>query len=96
VSVSAGKPLEGFSVGNLSVTLWENTFETPEGPRPVKSVSVRKTFYNKEKKDTEARTVSVDLQEIGCLIGLLSKMEAAVVRHWKPDSTEQRDPNMPF
>ena len=71
------KPLVSFSVGPLSVSLWENDVEGTE--RKFKSVTIRKTFTNREGQP-DARTVSINTAEVGCLAGLLTRMEEAVIQ----------------
>jgi hypothetical protein len=72
------KPLVSFSVGPLSVSLWENDVKGTE--RKFKSVTVRKTFTNGDGQP-DARTVSINTAEVGCLAGLLTRMEEAVINH---------------
>jgi hypothetical protein len=71
------KPLKSFSVGPLSVSLWENDIEGSD--RKMKSVTVRKVFTNRE-GSSDHRSVSINPAEVGCLAGLLLKMEEAVVQ----------------
>jgi hypothetical protein len=73
------KPLLGFSVGPLSVALWENDAETGDGTaRKFKSVTVRKVFNKGGEMD--ARSISINPAEVGCLAGLLKKMEEAIIQ----------------
>jgi hypothetical protein len=71
------KPLVSYSVGPLSVSLWENDIEGTD--RKFKSVTIRKTFQNNGNLDH--RTVSINTAEVGCLAGLLTKMEETVIQH---------------
>jgi hypothetical protein len=71
------KPLVSFSVGAISVSCWENEVEGSE--RKFKSVTIRKAFQGKD-GEMDSRTVSVNPSEVGCLAGLLSKMEEAVIQ----------------
>jgi hypothetical protein len=72
------KPLVSFSVGSLSVSLWQNDVDGSE--RKYKTVTIRKTFPGKD-GEMEARAVSINPAEVGCLAGLLGKMEEAVINH---------------
>lgn len=72
------KPLVSFTVGSLSVSLWENDVEGSE--RKYKTVTVRKTFPGKD-GERDSRSVSISPAEVGCLSGLLRKMEEAVIQH---------------
>ena len=73
------KPLVGFSVGPLSVALWENDADAGDGTaRKFKTVTVRKVFNKAGEMD--ARSISINPAEIGCLVGLLKKMEEAVIQ----------------
>ena len=72
------KPLVSFSVGPLSVSLWENDVKGKD--RKFRTVTIRKTFTNGEGQP-DARTVSVNTAEVGCLAGLLTRMQDAVVQH---------------
>ena len=74
------KPLISFTVGPLSVSLWENDIEGTD--RKSKSVTVRKTFNTNGQLDS--RSVSINLNEVACLAGLLQRMEAAVVQEQTP------------
>lgn len=69
------KPVVSFNVGGLSVALWENEREG----RVVRSVSVKKSFWDREKEEYDHRTVTLNLNEVSCLAGLLRKMEEAVI-----------------
>jgi anthranilate phosphoribosyltransferase len=71
------KPLVSFSVGPLSVSLWENDVQGAD--RKFKSVTIRKMFTNRD-GHPDARTVSINTAEVGCLAGLLQKMEEAVIQ----------------
>ena len=74
------KPLVSYSVGPLSVSLWENDIEGTE--RKSKSVTIRKTFSSNGQLDH--RSVSINTSEVGCLAGLLHRMEDAVVQEQTP------------
>ena len=65
------KPLKSFTVGKLSVSLWDNG--------QYKNVSVRKTFFNTKEKKPDHQAVSVDPSDVPCLIRLLRKMENEVI-----------------
>jgi hypothetical protein len=81
-SPSPNKPLVSYSVGPLSVSLWENDVEGKE--RKFKSVTIRKTFTNRDGQP-DARTVSINTAEVGCLAGLLTRMEEAVIQQQAQD-----------
>ena len=70
-------PITSFSVQGLSVSLWENESEG----RKYKNVSVKRSFFNKKKNEYENQTITLSPSEIGCLAGLLRKMEEAVVQN---------------
>ena len=72
------KPLVSFSVGSLSVSLWQNDVEGSD--RKYKNVTIRKTFPGKD-GDMDSRAVTINPAEVGCLAGLLAKMEEAVIQH---------------
>jgi hypothetical protein len=71
------KPLVSFSVGSLSVSLWQNDVEGSE--RKYKTVTIRKTFPGKD-GEMDSRAVSINPAEVGCLAGLLTRMEEAVIQ----------------
>lgn len=74
------KPLVSFSVGGLSVACWENDADAGDGStRKFKSVTIRKVFNKSGEMD--ARSISINPAEVGCLAALLRKMEEAVIQH---------------
>ncbi len=76
------KPILSFSVGAFSVSLWENAVENDDGTsRTYKSVTLRKSFYNRKENRLDAQTVTVNPPEIGCLVSLLQKMGEAVIQN---------------
>ena len=76
----AKRPLASFSVGGYSVALWENPFDNGDGSqRLVKSVSLRKAFYNKKDQKLEEQKIHIGPAELGCVIGLLTEMERTVI-----------------
>jgi len=78
---SPSKPLESFSVGGLSVSLWENRADTDGGnDRTFRSVTIRKAFFNRKENQLASQSVSVSPAEVACLIALLKKMEDAVIQ----------------
>ena len=75
------KPLESFSVGGLSVSLWENKTDGNDGgERTFKTVTIRKAFYNRKESQLSSQAVSISPAEVACMIGLLKKMEEAVIQ----------------
>lgn len=89
MSADPKRPIVSFSVGGFSVALWQNTFDNGDGTtRHAKSVSLRRSFFNKKEDKLDDQTITVSPQEIGCLIQLLSRMEQAVV--------EERSTHEPF
>lgn len=85
------KPLISFAVGPLSVSLWENEIDGSE--RKMKSVTVRKTFTNRD-GHLDHRTVSINTAEVGTLAGLLVRMSESVieVRHAQGEPKEEAAP----
>ena len=73
----AKKPLVSFSVGSLSVSLWQN--DVGGSDRKFKTVTIRKAFPGKD-GEMDSRTVSINPAEVGCLAGLLTRMEEAVIQ----------------
>jgi hypothetical protein len=79
------KPLESFSVGGLSVSLWENRTDGSEGnDRTFRSVTLRKAYYNRKESQLASQSLSIGPAEVACLIGLLKKMEEAVIQRGGP------------
>ena len=80
-SETVNKPLESFSVAGLSVSLWENTAENNDGTeRTFKSVTIRKSFFNRKESQLASQTLSLNPSEVSCLVQLLRKMEDAVIQ----------------
>ena len=65
------KPVKSFTVGKLSVSLWENG--------QYKNVSVRKTFFNTKEKKPDQQAVYIEPKDVPCLIRLLERMEDVVI-----------------
>ncbi len=88
------RPLVSFSVGGLSVSLWENAIDGSD--RTFKSVTVRKMF-NKDGQ-ADSRSITINPAEIGCMIGLLSRMESQVIecRGHRQHSDEPHPEKVPF
>lgn len=70
------KPIDSFSVGSFQIALWENQAEG----RTYKNVSVRKSFFNKKENKLDHQTLTLDPTELGCVAGLLRRMEEAVIQ----------------
>jgi hypothetical protein len=74
------RPLLSVAVGGLSVALWENTFDTEDGTqRTSKSVSVRRSFFNRKENRFDDQSITINPSDIGCLRLLLGRMEQAVI-----------------
>jgi hypothetical protein len=70
------KPIESFSVGGLNLALWEN--EGEEG-RTYKTVSLRKSFFNRSENKLDQQSLTLDPTEVSCLASLLCRMANAVI-----------------
>jgi len=78
---TVNKPVESFSVAGLSVSLWENTAENTDGSeRTFKSVTIRKSYFNRKVSQLASQTLSLNPSEVSCLAQLLRKMEDAVIQ----------------
>ena len=84
---SPNRPLESFSVGGLSVSLWENRTDGNDGgERTFRSVTIRKAYFSRKDNQLASQSVSIGPAEVACLIGLLKKMEEAVIQQGRQGS----------
>jgi len=76
----SNQPLVSYSVGGLSVSLWENTYENDDGSqRSSKSVSLRRTYFSRKDKEFVEQKITMNPAELGCLRAMLKRMETAVM-----------------
>lgn len=73
----SNQPIDSFFVGAFNVALWEND---GEGGRTYRTVSLRKSFFNKKEDKLDQQTVSIDPTEVSCVIALLQRMEQQVIQ----------------
>jgi hypothetical protein len=75
------KPLLSYSVAGLSVSMWENTADKPDGgERTYRSVTIRKAYFSRKENQLTTQTLSLTPAEVSCLAGLLERMEDAVIQ----------------
>jgi hypothetical protein len=80
MSNEPNRPLRSFGVAGLSVALWENTHDTEEGgQRTSRTVSVRRSFFNRKEGRFDEQTITIAMSDVACLRHLLARMEQAVV-----------------
>lgn len=71
------RPMVSFHCGSLGAAYWETERRNGEGTR--KSVSVRKSVYNKDRNEFDEMVIWLNVTEVSCLADLLAKMANAVV-----------------
>lgn len=78
--MSDNRPLASLSTGPYAVSLWENQIDTGDGSqRTMKSVSLRKGYFDKKQGKLDHQTVTINPAELGAVIQLLTEMQRKVI-----------------
>lgn len=73
--MSDKQPLKRFSIGQLSVSLWENEADDGEGgTRTFRSVTASKQYYDRKADEWKWQRLTLKQSEVGRLIELLGKI----------------------
>jgi hypothetical protein len=73
--MSDKQPLKRFSIGQLSVSLWENEVEDGENKRSFQSVTASKQYYDRKADEWKWQRLTLKPNEVGHMIGLLEKIK---------------------
>jgi hypothetical protein len=85
------RPLASFGVGPYSVSLWGNPVGNEDGvQRVMKSVSLRKGYFDKDENKMKHQSLSINPAEIGSVIALLGEMQNTVIEDRRQE--QQREP----
>lgn len=73
-------PVVSLATGGLSVALWENAVAGEDGAeRTMKSVSIRRSYFNRKDNQFAEQKMSINPYEVACLVGLLQEMQRALI-----------------